>query len=191
MTVTPGGCARAGALLWIMLVIPPIQHLLQSTMTGQMLVQLPLLTVAGCLAARAVPQRIAMALARWNAQGIAGLLLASLAGGLWMLPRLMDASVTSEWIAVAKSASVPLLVGMPLALSWPRAGFVVRGVFLLESIATAFRLGWLYLASPTRLCSNYLLDDQQLLGRALVAVGVVLCLLLGWKLVWGRVRVAP
>ena len=27
--------------------------------------------------------------------------------------------------------------------------FIVRGVFLLEGIATFFRLGWLYLVSPS------------------------------------------
>jgi hypothetical protein len=68
-------------------------------------------------------------------------------------------------------------------------GFVVRGVFLLELIASAFRLGWLYLVSPTRLCSNYLLSDQQQLGKYLFAIGIATCLVLAWKLMWGRIRV--
>jgi hypothetical protein len=56
-------------------------------------------------------------------------------------------------------------------------------------IATAFRLGWLYLISPTRLCSNYLLSDQQQLGKFLLGIGIAMCLTLAWKLMWGRVRV--
>jgi hypothetical protein len=79
-----------------------------------------------------------------------------------------------------------LLVGLPLAQSWPRSSFVVRGVFLLELIATLFRLGWLYLVSPERLCSNYLIDDQQRLGQILIAAGAMLFLWIAGKLLWGR-----
>lgn len=190
MNSVAGDRAWTGGLLWIVLAVPPVRQALQATMTVQMLAQIPLLTVAGWLVARAMPRRADAALARWNGQGVAGLLLASSAGAVWMLPRMMDASVDNGWFAVAKFASVPLLVGVPLALSWPRMGFVVRGVYLLEVIATAFRLGWLYLASPVRLCSNYLLGDQQRLGRYLFALGAALCLVLAWKLMWGRIRVA-
>lgn len=183
--------AWAGALLWATLAAPPVRHMLEATMTSQMLVQVPLLALAGWLAASLVPRRARAAIGRWNAGGVAGLLLVSLAAMIWMLPRMMDASQVDAAIAAAKYASVPLLVGAPLALSWPPAAFVVRGVFLLELIATCFRLGWLYLAAPARVCNNYLLGDQLRLGRYLLAVGVVLCLLVAWQLLWGRVRVAP
>jgi hypothetical protein len=163
--------------------------MLEATMTLQMLVQIPLLAVAGWFVSRAIPHRIAAVIARWNDGGISGLLLATSIGMVWMLPRMMDAAVDDGWFALAKFVSVPLLIGVPVALSWPRAGFVVRGVFLLELIATAFRLGWLYLVSPTRLCSNYLLDDQQQLGKYLLGVGVAMCLVLAWELMWGHIRV--
>jgi hypothetical protein len=84
---------------------------------------------------------------------------------------------------------VPLLIGLPLSISWPSAGFVVRGVFLVEVIATAFRLGWLYLASPQRLCSNYLLGDQQWLGKIMLGVGAAISLMVAWNLIWGRMTV--
>lgn len=189
--VAPRTAVRAGVLLWILLALPPIRQALQNTMTAQMLVQLPLLAAAGWLAAGAIPRRIDAAVAPWNRGGIAGLLLASFASAVWMLPRMMDASVSDPWFTLAKFTSVPLLIGVPAALSWRRAGFVVRGVLLLELIATAFRLGWLYLVSPVRLCSNYLLGDQQRLGNGLLALGAALCLVVGWKLVWGRIRVEP
>ncbi len=155
-------------------------------MTAQMLVQLPLLAVAGYLLGLALPVRVAASLAHWNHRGVTGLVLASLASAYWMLPRLLDASVTEPWVAALKFASVPLLVGLPLAQSWPRSGFVVRGVFLLELIATLFRLGWLYLVSPLRLCNNYLIDDQQRLGQILIAAGAMLFLWIACKLLWGR-----
>lgn len=158
-------------------------------MTAQMLVQLPLLAAAGWWMRAWMPQRLVDALASWNRSGITGLLLASMVATVWMLPRALDAAIEVPWVEVAKYASIPLLVGVPLAMSWPRAGFVVRGVFLLEVTATAFRLGWLYLVSPQRLCRNYLLGDQQRLGNMLLAIGVILSLALAWKLLWGRVTV--
>jgi hypothetical protein len=177
----------AGVALWAVLAIPPLRHALESMMTLQMLVQIPLLALAGWLLASGTPTWLARRLDDWNHRGISGLLLASLAGMVWMLPRAMDAAVDDPRFAVAKFLSVPLLIGAPIALSWPRAGFVVRGVFLTEAIATALRLGWLYLISPERLCSNYLLGDQQLLGKLLLAVGSAIILFVGWKLMWGRV----
>lgn len=155
-------------------------------MTAQMLVQLLLLAGVGYLLGLALPARVAAPLADWNHRGVTGFVLASLASAYWMVPRLLDASVTEPVIAAAKFLSVPLLVGLPLAQSWPRSSFVVRGVFILELIATLFRLGWLYLASPVRLCNNYLIDDQQRLGQILIAVGAILLLGIAWKLLWGR-----
>jgi len=181
----------AGALLWAVSCAPPVRQALEASMTAQALVQIPLLVAAGWLVAAALPYRARAAIARWNGGGVSGLLLASLVGMLWMLPRMMDASLDDGRFALAKLVSVPLGIGMPLALSWPRAGFVVRGVFLLELVATAFRLGWLYLVSPVRLCTRYLASDQQRLGESLLAIGTAACLLLAWKLVWGRVRVEP
>ena len=116
-----------------------------------------------------------------------GLLLASLTGVVWMLPLALDAALDDSRVALAKFLSVPLLIGAPVALSWPRAGFVVRGVVLAELTATLFRLGWLYLISPLRLCSNYLLDDQQRLGKLLLAGGFAIVAVLAWKLMWGRI----
>lgn len=155
-------------------------------MTAQMLVQLPLLAGVGYLLGLRLPVRVAAALANWNHRGVTGFVFASLASAYWMLPRLLDASVTEPAIAAAKFLSVPLLVGLPLAQSWPRSGFVVRGVFLIELIASLFRLGWLYLVSPLRLCNNYLIDDQQRLGQLLIALGATLFLRIAWKLLWGR-----
>lgn len=189
MKSAPGVLALEGALLWMLLVVPPIRQALQATMTAQMLVQIPLLVIAGWLISGAVPRRVDAALARWNSAGVTGVLLASVTAAMWMLPRMLDASVDEAWVAAAKFTSIPLLIGVPLALSWPLMAFVVRGVFLLELTASAFRMGWLYLVSPMRLCSNYLLSDQQLLGRLLLVLGAALCLLLAWKLIWGRVRV--
>ncbi|MGH8736944.1 MAG: hypothetical protein ACREU5_02175 [Burkholderiales bacterium] len=187
MKLPAGRLRLAGAVLWAALAVPPVRHALESTMTLQMLVQIPLLALAGWSLARGTPGWLERRLAGWNHGGISGLLLASLAGMVWMLPLAMDAALDDPRFTLAKFMSVPLLIGAPVALSWPRAGFVVRGVVLLELTATAFRLGWLYLISPVRLCSNYLLDDQERLGKILLAVGLAIVLLLAWKLMWGHI----
>jgi hypothetical protein len=174
------------ALLFVALLLPPSRRLLESSMTLQMLVQLPLLISTGYLLREAVPAPLAAVIARWNRHGISGLVLASLAGMFWMLPRSLDAAVSLPWMAFAKFASVPLLIGLPLGLSWPHMGFIVRGVFLLELIATFFRLGWLYLVSPVRLCNNYLLGDQQRAGETMLVIGSVILAGVLAKLLWGR-----
>ncbi len=185
--LSAGRLVLAGAILWAALAIPLVRHALESAMTLQMLVQIPLLVLAGWWLAQGIPDWFARHLAAWNHRGISGLLLASLAGMVWMLPLAMDAAIDDPRVTLAKFLSVPLLIGAPIALSWPRAGFVVRGVVLLELIATMLRLGWLYLISPVRLCSNYLLDDQQRLGKILLVAGFAILLLLVWKLMWGHI----
>jgi hypothetical protein len=102
-----------------------------------------------------------------------------------MLPRSLDAAASQPLMAAAKYLFVPLLIGLPFAVSWPRMGFVVRGVFLVEVVASCFRLGWLYLISPIRLCNNYALNDQQRLGGYMVGIGGGLLVWLVWKLLWG------
>ena len=174
------------AALYGVLLLPPVRQVLDASMTAQMLVQIPLLIAVGYLLRDALPQRLVQRIQCWNHRGITGLLLASMAVMVWMLPRLLDAAVTDPWAIAAKFISVPLLIGLPMGLSWPRMGFIVRGVFLLELIATFFRLGWLYLISPVRLCSNYLLDDQQRLGEYMLAIAVALLVVVAGKLMCGR-----
>jgi len=174
------------ACAFLVLLAPPVKHALEASMTAQMLLQIPLLVGVGCLLSRAIPARARAIAADWNDRGITGLVLASVASAFWMLPRTLDAAVTEPLIDAAKYFSVPLLIGLPFALSWPRMGFIVRGVFLVEFIATFFRLGWLYLIWPERLCNVYLLDDQQRLGQCMLLIGAALFLAVAAKLVWGR-----
>ena len=183
----PVDTSCSAALLFLVLLAPPVKHALEESMTAQMLVQIPLLVIVGLLRwrGRCRPAYSAV-IADWNYGGVSGLVLLTVTSVFWMLPRTLDAAVTDPLVAAAKYVSVPLLIGLPLALSWPRMGFIVRGVFLVECIATFFRLGWLYLISPDRLCNLYLLEDQQRLGQLLLLIGAAVFLGVAWKLVWGR-----
>lgn len=173
-------------MIAVVSLVPPIRHALEASMTAQMLGQIPLLIVAGALFAPAFSPPLLAGIHRWNQGGVAGLVLATLVTAFWMLPRSLDASTVRPLMAVAKYLSVPFLIGLPFALSWPRMGFVVRGFFLAELLATFFRLGWLYRVSPIRLCNNYGLDDQQRLGGYMLALGGALLVWLAWKLLMGR-----
>jgi hypothetical protein len=178
----PTWCA---VLLVLVLLAPPIRHRVEATMSAQMLLQIPLLIAAGWLLSHAMSARVLAKVDRWNHGGIAGLVLVAVVSTFWMLPRSLDAATSYPLMAAAKYFSVPLLIGLPFAVSWARMGFVVRGVFLAEFVATFFRLGWLYLISPIRLCNNYALNDQQRLGGYMLAIGGGLLVWLAGKVLWG------
>ena len=177
---------RRATLLLLVLLAPPVRQALEATMTAQMLVQLPLLAAAGWLLSGALPPRVLARVERWSHRGFTGLVLVTVTAAFWMLPRSLDAATSQPLIVAAKYLSVPLLIGLPFGVSWPRMGFVVRGVFLAEFVATCFRLGWVYLIAPIRLCNNYALNDQQRLGGYLLAVGGGVLVWLAGKLLWGR-----
>jgi hypothetical protein len=178
--------AALAALVFLSLLLPAVRHTLESSMTTQMLGLTPLLVAAGVLLGAALPPCVLELGAPWDYRGITGLVLASITSAFWLLPRLLDSAVSQTGVDAARYLSVPLLTGLPFAVSWPRMSFIVRGVFLLECIATLFRMGWLYLAWPDRLCNSYLLDDQQRLGQYLVLIGVAACVAIGAQLLWGR-----
>lgn len=177
------------AVLLAVLSIPPVASALQSRMQWQMLVQIPLLAAGGYLLREALPRSWHAALDAWNPVGINGVIVATFVLAFWMLPRSMDAAVSDWPWTVAKFITVPLLVGLPLGLSWPCMNFIVRGVVFMELIAMCLRLGWLYLASPVRLCNNYLIDDQQLTGRYLLIAGAALLAWIALRLLFGHIRV--
>ena len=174
------------ALLLLVLLVPPVKRALEATMTAQMLLLMPLLVVAGVVLCAALPARAVRLSATWDCRGISGLVLASVTSAFWLVPRLLDSAVSQPAVDAARYVSIPLLIGVPFSISWPRASFIVRGVFLLECIATLFRMGWLYLIWPDRLCNSYLLDDQQRLGQDLVLIGVAACVAVGAKLLCGH-----
>jgi len=154
-------------------------------MAAQMLVQIPVLAVLGWWASQALPMGWRDAVGSWNKGGVSGLLLAVFSLCFWMLPRTLDAAVAESEMVAAKFISVPLLIGLPLGLSWPRMGFVLRGLVVLELIAMLFRLGWLYMVTPVRLCNNYLLDDQHRSGQYMLIVGTILLASVSGKILWG------
>jgi len=104
---------------------------------------------------------------------------------LWMLPRLLDASLYQLDMASLKWLTLPL-AGMALGFCWRHLPWLLRAVLQLEAIATLFRLGWLYMAAAQEYCVSYGIDDQQNLGHLLIAYATVYGSVLGLRLIFGQ-----
>lgn len=167
--------ARTGAALAVaglaLLALPPARLLLESRMTLHMLVQFPLVVVAGFLLARTLPAAARRRADAWNAHGIAGLLASALVLMVLMIPRVLDLALVDPRVEAAKWLAL-LACGAALQLSWQRAGALVQGFFLGNVLPMMAAAGQLFQDAPMRLCNAYLLDDQVRLGQALVVLSV-------------------
>jgi hypothetical protein len=167
----------AGLALWAGLAIPYVRIALETRLTTHVLIELLGLAVAGYLIGIGLRPVLARRLRRWNRFGLSGLAMAISCGAVWMLPRWLDASLDSVAVETAKFTSLPLLLGVPLALSWPELGTIGRGFIKTNFLSMLLFFGWLYIASPVRLCNSYLIDDQTLLGVSFIVIAGVLSLL--------------
>jgi len=160
--------------VWAAIALTPFGTWLESRLVSHVLVEVPLLVTVGFVLGRRIEPRLRKALEPVNGGGIPGILLVTFALAFWMIPRWLDASLQAPEVAAAKYISLVAVAGMPLAWSWDRLHPIARGLVKIEFLAMCFRLGWLYLISPDRLCNSYLIDDQVLLGRGLLVVGTAL-----------------
>jgi hypothetical protein len=156
------------------LALPVSRRALEAQMATHMLVQIPLLALTGLLLASAVGSRMRHTLERYNECGLPGMLAILFASSYWMLPRALDAALDTPAMEALKFLSLPLLVGLPLALSWSRVGTVGRGFVLANAISMVAVVGWLYRQSPVRLCNYYLIDQQILLGDCLLGLALLI-----------------
>lgn len=171
----------AGVLLLAVLALPSTRHALEASMLGHMLVQLPLLALAGGIAIHGLAGSAGWRAAGFNTGGIAGILTATFAMACWMLPRSLDAALTMPLVEAIKFASMPILIGGAFAVSWPLAHVIVRGLVWAHAVAMLLVLGWLYTASPARLCVGYRLDQQAALGWAFLGAAMALAALLATR----------
>lgn len=175
-------CARlvpwCGVGAYLLLALPPLRSWLEASMTLHMLVQIPLLAAAGIALHHALPDHRRRSLRSRLGGPIPLLLVALFASGYWMLPRALDAALLDRRAELAKFASLPLLVGFPLALAWERLGLIGRGFVWTNFISMLAVLGWLYIAAPMRVCNGYLVPQQNEAGIWMIKLSVAL--FLGW-----------
>ena len=179
--------AALTAACWLVLATPPARDGLEADMVRHMLVQLPLLLGVGLGLSRALPvdvRGLGGRLGPWNGGGIPGLILAFGVVLFWMVPRTLDAALDHTAFEVAKFLVLPA-AGFVLARSWPRLPLIGRGAVYANLLSMSWVLGWLYLAAPQRICTNYRFDQQEQLGLAFLGVGTALAVYLAVRVVSG------
>lgn len=144
------------------LVVDPVRHVL---------VQLPLLGLVGWLV---IPADLGQGW-RWTEGGYAPLLVALFGIAYWMLPRVIDASVSDRAMMLGKFASLPA-IGAAVALGWRRAHPLLRGFVKAQAISMAGFMAFLFTHSPARLCNNYLIADQWRLGESFLWLAIALAI---------------
>lgn len=168
-----GTLAVMAVALLCLLALPGLRHGLEASMTLHMLVQYPLLALAGYLLAAALPGRWLARLGLWNAHGISGLFAAAMMLAILMIPRVLDLALVDGRIEILKCLAL-LACGAAGRLSWQAAGLLVQGFFLGNVLPMMAVVGNLYETSPVRVCNAYLLDDQARLGQMLVWIAAAI-----------------
>jgi hypothetical protein len=163
-----------GALLVGVLALPGMREALERVMATHMLVQIPLLAAAGALATTGLGPGWKLRIDAWNRGGVSGVLLALIASSWWMVPRALDLALASHAMELTKFVTLPLMVGIPLALSWDRLGAIGRGFVIANVLPMWAVVGWLYIVAPVRLCNFYLVEQQVAAGLGLLGASVVL-----------------
>lgn len=157
----------------LLLTTGPLKLLLEEQMVFHLLIQLPVLVFMGWLAGELAPKALHKRMEPYNHHGITGVILITVLGLFWMLPSALDAALESNSYALAKVASM-LLIGISWSFTRRCIHPLVKGVFLLELWAMLGRFGYLFKVSPDRLCTNYLLGEQQLVGHILLMLSITI-----------------
>ncbi|MCR2823868.1 hypothetical protein [Lederbergia panacisoli] len=161
-----------GAILYILLLIPPIKTSLESIMILHMLVQLPLLILVGWLIGKPLLRKYKGFFTRWNKNGVPGMLMVVIITTYWMLPRILDEALSIWLIEVFKFIGLPLLVGVLLRDSWRKIQAAGKSFVFLNYISMFGLMSWLYIDSPIQICNNYLETEQQMLGLGFLVITV-------------------
>jgi hypothetical protein len=154
---------------------------LEASMLRHMLLQLPLLGVAGWLLAARWP--VVRRAAVFDEHGVTILTALLFVSAYWMVPRALELSLNDGPVDAAKFASL-LAIGALLPGALTRANTVIQLFFLGNFCAMTAIAGMLYQDLPQRLCNAYLLDDQVTTGVALVASSVAVALV--WSVLQWR-----
>ena len=146
---------------------------LEADMARHMLVEFPLLLLAGLATAKALPERTVALIMRSNQLGLAGFTFVSLTAAYWMIPVALDQALSSGPAAAAKYTSF-LAAGMLLPVSFQAAPLAMQTFFVGNWVWMTATVGLLYQNTPQQLCVNYLIGTQLSAGEGLVAAAVAI-----------------
>lgn len=170
-----------GLLLYAFLVLPPVIDLLESIMIVHMHMQMPLLVFSGFLMAQFFQMKFPRFFAKWNQNGVPGILLFFIIWSYWMIPRAMDEAVTLPSVEIFKFISLPFLAGIPLRDSWKKLSPVGKNVSLLYLTFTFLFLAWLYISVDEQVCNNYLEVEQKTVGWGSLVTALILLIYLAQR----------
>ncbi len=176
--------AAAGAGLITALILPFSRGRLEASLVGHVLVQMPLLGLAGWLLGSVLEEKLDNIMERWNRFGLAGFTLVIFTMLFWMVPRSVDSAIEYTGYEVFKFLSLPC-AGAALALSCQRAHAIFAGALKANLVSMLGVLAWLYTAAPVRLCNSYLASDQKMLGAGMALLSAVLAIYWGLGLLFG------
>ena len=173
------------ALLWVLAVA--LKGSLTRSMSMHMLVHIPLIVASGALACRAwslsgyrlrgrLSHRISALYQAGNQYGLAGLLAVGFVGAYWMIPKVLDSVLLSVWVDLIKFVLL-FAAGALLIDSIERANAAIKLFFIGNFCWMMAIAGILYQDDSVRLCNFYLLDDQDIAGKGLVVLAVILPIL--------------
>ena len=158
--------------------LPPLRPLIEQSMVWHMLVQMPLLVLAGACAAAVWPRALGEQCARLNRYGLTGFMLAQCITAYWMIPALVDRAVVLPSADAAKVVSL-WLAGVALRQGYVNAPLAVQVFFVGYGLPMLAWLGFYLASSNLRLCNAYSLESQLRAGQGLLALAI------GLGLIWG------
>jgi hypothetical protein len=180
--------SQRGTVLWalaaaftataVALSLPPLRRLIEQSMAWHMVVQMPLLMLAGWVFAKAVSRRrtrpsASNALAAWNQFGLTGGLTVLLLLAYWMLPSSIDRALVVPAADAFKVASL-WLGGALLKHSGQRAPLMVQLFFVGTALPMLVWAGLYFANTDLRLCNAYSLSSQVAAGQSLATLAVFL-----------------
>jgi len=165
-----------GLLIFIFLALPPVASLAESIMTIHMDMQMPLLAGAGMLMTPFLQRKLPRFFAKWNRDGVPGILLALIVIGYWLIPRAMDDALMSVPVEMFKFISWPLLVGVPLMDGWKKLPNAWENITFITLSVVYVIMAFIYLLAPEQLCNNYLIVEQRTLGWSFLFIALCIAL---------------
>ncbi len=156
-------------LVALALSIPPARSLIEQSMFWHMMVQMPLLVLAGYRFSTEWSKQWV----RFNAYGLTSFMVVLVILTYWMLPVTIDRAITLPSVDIVKDASL-VLCGFCLKTSLALAPRTVQLFFIGYLLAMLVTLGMYFVTSEVRLCNAYSLESQMQTGYGLMGISVML-----------------
>ena len=166
--------AATTAAIAVAMSVPPLRNVIEQSMAWHMVVQMPLLVLAGALAAMAVPAGLRWAkLANFNRFGLTGFMAAQGIVAYWMLPLAIDRAVVNPGFDALKLLTL-FISGMLLSDAFKRAPMALQLFFMGYWVSMMAWLGIYFATTDLRLCNAYSQASQVATGLSLLALGLLL-----------------